>query len=96
MPCTFTRKSEYGFKAFNKTLLPSVSFPKWLIRVSPGLFLSASWISPLYWALQGINNIFLRDQGWEGIWFSSMILIIFSSILLMIAYHKKKSAQGTF
>lgn len=66
------------------------------LDLMPQVMQKLAMISPLYWALQGINNIFLRDQGWEGIWFSSMILIIFSSILLMIAYHKKKSAQGTF
>lgn len=60
------------------------------IEILPKTMQYVAQISPLYWSLEGVNNILIRDQNWTGILPSCSILLGISTILLLIAYRKRK------
>lgn len=66
------------------------------LEILPSAMQTLAKISPLYWSLDGINNIFLRDRSWDGIMLPCVVLLLFGFALLIIAYKKKKVSQGTF
>lgn len=63
------------------------------LEILPPLLQKISYISPMRWSLQGINNILLRDEGIQSITSSIGVLITISLLCLLIAkeIEKKKS-----
>ena len=47
-------------------------------------------LSPLYWGLDAVNNITLRDGGIESVLLHIGVLAGFSTILFIISTHRNK------
>lgn len=56
------------------------------IEILPASLKSISVISPMRWALEGVNNIMLREAGFLQVLFPSGILILGSVISLILAW----------
>lgn len=63
------------------------------LEVLPPLMQKIALFSPLYWSLEGVNNIFLRDLGWTGIILPCTVLLLSSAVALAIAYFKNKNVS---
>ncbi len=55
------------------------------LEILPPLLSKISYISPLRWSLEGINNILLRDEGFSSILIPSLALVFVSAISLIIS-----------
>lgn len=61
------------------------------VSILPSLMRKVAHASPLYWSLEGINEVILRGKGLEGIWMPFSILILSGCVLTVLpVYFGKK------
>lgn len=61
------------------------------VEILPALMRKVALLSPLYWSLEGVNEVILRGKGWEGIWMPFSILIVSGCVLSVLpVYFGKK------
>ncbi len=61
------------------------------VEILPSLMRKVALVSPLYWSLEGVNEVILRGKGWEGIWMPFSILIVSGCVLSVLpVYFGKK------
>lgn len=61
------------------------------VEILPKMMQYIAMISPLHWALEGINNIMLRDAGFSGIIKPSLILILLGAMLTLGGIYFRKN-----
>ncbi len=61
------------------------------VEAMPPLLQQIATISPLHWALEGINNILLRGNGLESIALSMTVLMCFGCFMLVLSYFYEKN-----
>ncbi len=54
------------------------------VEILPSLMRKVALVSPLYWSLEGVNEVILRGKGWEGIWMPFSILIVSGCVLSVL------------
>ncbi len=52
------------------------------VELLPAPLRAAALVSPLHWALEGVQNVILRDQGWTGVSLPSAILLALAAGML--------------
>lgn len=53
------------------------------VELLPAPLRATATISPLHWSLDGVQNVILRNQGWNGILVPSMVLISLATVMLI-------------
>lgn len=60
------------------------------IVILPEIMQKIAKVSPLYWSLEGVNNILVRNSGWNGMWLNCLILLTFGLVFTLITVKFKK------
>lgn len=59
------------------------------VEVMPPFLQKLSYLSPLQWSLNGINDIFLRHGSWSDVMLEVILLMGFSIICLIITFFSR-------
>jgi ABC-2 type transport system permease protein len=63
------------------------------VEILPNIIQQMAKVSPLYWSLDGVNAIFLRDGGLSSIIFPCLVLMGISVIMVVIAFWYNQKQQ---
>ena len=55
------------------------------VDVLPRAMQTVAKFSPMYWSLEGVNQIILRDNGWHGILLPCVVLFVLGGVLTLIS-----------
>lgn len=80
-----TTKQALPFSALIIVILSAIGGIWVPLEVLPGILKTVSVVSPMRWSLDGINQVLLRNAGWQGILKPCMILLLGSVLSLIIS-----------
>lgn len=64
------------------------------VEVLPDSMQAIARFSPMYWSLEGVNQVILRDNGWQGIGLPCSVLALLGLVLTLIAILLQRRTTG--
>lgn len=80
-----TNNQAMPFGAISIVILSAIGGIWVPVELLPGIMQKVAYISPLYWGLQGVQQLVLRDAGFTGIALPLLVLFLFGSALWLVS-----------
>jgi ABC-2 type transport system permease protein len=80
-----TNNQAMPFGAISIVILSAIGGIWVPVELLPGIMQKVAYISPLYWGMQGVQQLVLRDAGFTGIALPLLVLFLFGSALWLVS-----------